>query len=410
MTSAAPPTQNPLLERLGEIAPEALAPVLADLGIEAHELADARAPLANGERSGLLLPLSAGTLPVPERERHLREFTDARVAEQGWLLLYLTGRRTERELAAWRNQLWPLFHVGAIYRLLPKGQAERWTLSGRRPFDLGEVKAGRVHVGSLLCAQRRLCAMAPAATVTKFDANAAGWNGFPGTAGYAHFRWMRRYVARFARPRPGARVLDFGCGAGWVGIEAAHAFRAASLRAFDPSPEMVRIATENARAEGLVDFAAAPGFGEAPPFPAPGEAPYDLVLSSGVISFAPDPELWLAGLDRTVASGGQLVIGDIEPSSFGFRRRRAARPLLPARELHAQAPATVRAWLEARGYTHRKSAGYQLTFPFPELAHHSERRLKGLLNPPLLLANRLLAGRLPAPCFDSWVMRFDKAR
>src|SRR5690606_5682994 len=153
------------------------------------------------------------------RAEALRALCDARVGEHGWLLVYLTGRRTEEELAAWRNQLWPLFHVGAIFRLLPKGAAERWTLGERKPFDLGEVKAGKVHVGTLLCAQRRLTAMAPAATITKFDANAAGWNGFPGRPGYAHFRWMRRYVAKFARPRTAERVLEFGSGAGWVGIE-----------------------------------------------------------------------------------------------------------------------------------------------------------------------------------------------
>ena len=56
--------------------------------------------------------------------------------------------------------------------------------------------------------------LSPSVTVAKFDANAAGWSGDPGKPGYAHHRWMRRYVGLFARPKDGARILDFGCGTG----------------------------------------------------------------------------------------------------------------------------------------------------------------------------------------------------
>src|SRR5205085_10478596 len=103
---------------------------------------------------------------------------------------------------------------------------------------------------------------------------------------------MRRFVARLSvgpdesRAR---RILDFGCGAGWVGIEAAIAARSAGaargadveLCAFDPSGAMVELATENARASGIEHFTGRIGFGEAPPFPAllpaPGEPRFDLV-------------------------------------------------------------------------------------------------------------------------------------
>ena len=411
MTQASPTLENPLLSRLGELSPDAIGAVLSDLGVDPATVATPRdepEPSSAAGRS-LLLPLSAGTRPLPERAGALRELCEAHLSERGWLLLWLTGRRDELELAAWRNQLWPLLHVGAVYRLLSKGAAERWTVGGARAFDLGEVKAGKVHVGSLVCAQRRLAAMAPDATVAKFDANASGWNGAPGSPGYPHFRWMRRYVARFARPRGRPeRVLDFGCGAGWVGIEAAKRFRARSLSAFDPSPEMVRIAGENARAEGVADFHGATGFGEDPPFPRAGDPPFDLVLSSGVVSFSPDFDRWFEGLDRAVAPGGHLVIGDLSPESLGMRRRRRTRPLLPARELNAMTRDEARARLEARGFVHRATAGYQLTTPVPEMAHVSETRLKGLLSPPLLWVNRLATGVPGKALFDSWVMRFDR--
>jgi SAM-dependent methyltransferase len=90
----------------------------------------------------------------------------------------------------------------------------------------------------VLAARARALVLSPDATVEKFDLNAGGWNGEPGHPGYAHFRWMRRHVARFAHASGAQRILDFGCGAGWVGIEAALLARAASLSAFDPSPAM----------------------------------------------------------------------------------------------------------------------------------------------------------------------------
>lgn len=395
-----------LLEHLAEVPAEALAPIAADLGLDPARLrpaGDAGAAQPS-EEGGLLLALSASARPREELAGPLEQLVDAALGPRGWLVLFLAGPRKPAELAAWRDRLWPLCHVGAIYRVGRESRVERWTLAGRGMLELAEVRALALPEGTFLCAQRRLAALAPAVTVAKFDANSAGWNGAPGSPGYGHFRWMRRYVARFARVRPGARILDFGCGAGWVGIEAALYFGARSLRAFDPSPQMVRLATENARASALADFEATTGFGEDPPYPRAGEPPYDLVLSSGVISFAPRVEPWLEGLDRCVAPGGQLVIGDVSPSSFGMRRRRRTRPLLPARELGARTALEVRARLEALGYVLRAAAGYQLTTPVPELAARAGRALSR----PLLLANRLAAGRLPGVCFDSWLMRFDK--
>ena len=52
--------------------------------------------------------------------------------------------------------------------------------------------------------------LSPDATVSKFDANAGGWNGEPGRPGYAHFRWMRKYVALFAKAREARRILEAG--------------------------------------------------------------------------------------------------------------------------------------------------------------------------------------------------------
>ena len=225
---------------------------------------------------------------------------------------------------------------------------------------------------------------------------------------------MRRLVGRFASKAPYQRVLDFGCGAGWVGIEACLYHGSQTLRFFDPSPEMVRISTENAAASGITDASGETGFGEEPPFPAAGQDPFDLVLSSGVLSFARDREAWYEGLARTVAPGGTLILGDLNLRSMGMRRRRSRRPILPIRELAAVTPSEARAAMEARGFHHQASSGYQLTDPIPQLIHLDTTKLSGALSHPLSWCNRLAAavdrglGAPFTPLFDSWVMRFTR--
>ena len=345
------------------------------------------------------------------------ETLDAELAGESPVLLAIEGRPSDTRLAMWRNALWPLIHVGAILRV-EGGRAKRITLSGTEQLS-GEFD----FEGAVLFGRRTTHVMGPDATVEKFDRNASHWDGDRGGAGYPHYRWMRRFVAQFGRIARDARgsarrILDFGCGAGWVGIEAAKIIGpSAELAAFDPSPEMVKIAESNAAAEGLTSFVGRTGFGEAPPFGRGAESPtepYDLVLSSGVASFSPDIETWLDGLAATVEAGGDLIVGDIHPSSKGFQRRRRRKPLLPVREMNAFSREEIRQGLERRGFVHVRSGAYQLTRPVPEAMHVSETMLKGLLTYPLLWANRI-ASRLDSSFgsplqdrFDSWVMLLSK--
>ena len=382
-----------------------LAPILSDLGIEEFALRSSTS--AAGEPGDLWC--AAGTGQPPHGDACLSEI-EGRLGEESALLLGVPGRPDDRALASWRNALWPRVHVFALYRC-DAGKATRQTLQGRQPLE-GHTD----FEGVILAGRRRELVMSPAATVAKFDTNAKGWDGQPGSPGYAHFRWMRRYVGLFADIPDGARILDFGCGAGWVGIEAARRSRGSSLAAFDPSPEMVRIAEANARASGIEDFTGRTGFGEVPPFPAPGEAPYDHVLSSGVVSFSPDVERWVEGLAASVAAGGTLVIGDIHRDARGFRSRRRTKPLLPVRELNSRTREELIERLSGHGFRLVRTAGYQLTYPIPEAMHVSERKLKGLLSPPLLWLNQLatfLDRSLGSPAqnqFDSWVAHLVKDR
>ncbi|HZM00615.1 MAG TPA: methyltransferase domain-containing protein, partial [Planctomycetota bacterium] len=214
-------------------------------------------------------------------------------------LVVIAGAPGDAELAALRDALWPALHVSAVYRAGADGRLRRQT------FADSEALPGAAPGGDFtaLVAWRRSDAMGQEQTRAKFDANAAGWNGNPGSPTYGHYRWMRRLVALLARPLAGKRALDAGCGTGWVGIEAARL--GATLSVCDGSPAMIAIARTNA-AEAGVGLDARVGFVEQAPF----ERPFEVVLNSGVISFAPDPAAYLDELDRLVEPGGLLVIGD----------------------------------------------------------------------------------------------------
>lgn len=387
-----------------------LALVLEDLGIRADRVRalDEEPGAKRSDSTHALAGVAPGTAEIEPVAREVVRLASERMSHDGALLLLLQGARSDRELAHWRNVSWPFAHVATLYRLSQAG-IERENLQGRTMLR----GATGLH-GVLLVGHRREHVLSPSATVAKFDQNAAGWAGDPRSPGYAHHRWVRRFVANFAgevRLRRARAILDFGCGAGWVGIEAALQAPRAALAAFDPSPEMVRLAEENARRSGVSRFESRTGFGEDPPFPGAGEEPFDLVISSGVWSFAPDAERWMDGLARTVAPGGTLVIGDIHRDSKGMRRRRATKSILPARELNAKTRDEARSALERRGFRFEAWAGYQLTRPVPELMHLSERRLGGRLNPALLAWNRWSAARevrggsSHPDRFDSWVVR-----
>jgi len=383
--------------------PARIAAILADLGIAPESV---RA--AGGGGASVLVALEPGVEPDA---RSIRAAANS-AAHDGWLLVHSVAERSDTEIARLRDGLWPDWHVSAIYR----GTAERVT---RRSQDgTRTLSAGVDAAGLVIAARRRAHVLAPDATVLKFDKNAAGWNGAPGRPGYGHFRWMRRFVADFAGAHTARRILDFGSGAGWVGIEAALSSRARGgspeLAVFDPSPELIRIAESNARAAGVTRCVGRTGFGEDPPFPAAGEPPFDLVISSGVVSFAADRDRWFDGLARGVAPGGTLVIGDIHPGSKGMRRRRREKPLLPIREMNGLRREEARAELERRGFRFEAWSGYQLSDPIPQWNHLDATRLKGLLGPALLAWNRRAAKHSAGhdgagqDRFDSWVMRFRR--
>lgn len=409
-TDTRPPAVRP--DGLVAVHARVMQPVLDDLGIGAdrtHALDEEHGP-AHATGSHALAGVPSTARDIDALAPAILSFAETVASADGSLFVFLLGERRDAEIAALRNRLWPAWHVGALYTTAHH-QVTRVTLEDRR-----ELGRGCGMRGTVMFARRRAAVLAPDATVAKFDRNARGWNGEPGRPGYRHFRWMRRFVAEFGAAKAARRILDFGCGAGWVGIEAAHVARRSGgephLCAFDPSPEMIAIAAENAKGAGIARFEARTGFGENPPFgPRAGEEAFDLVVSSGVISFAHDTRAWLDGLVSTLGGGATLVIGDIHRDARGMRRRRAQKPLLPVREMNALVREDVRAELERRGLVFESWCGYQLSDPMPQLLHFSQSRLSGALDAPLAWWNARASrrdvrrGARQPDRFDSWVMR-----
>lgn len=339
-----------------------------------------------------------------DRRSALRAIADARLKPRGCLLVHSGAPSTEAALAAFRNSLWPDLYVVTVY-LLEKGlKPECIGTWGRRRLKDAPASSGSGYAAVVV---RREDAMHPDAIKEKFDTTAGGWNGEPGAPSYGHFRWMRRIIADLADPGPEQEVLDAGCGAGWVGIEAA--LKGAKVSSFDPSPEMVRNAAENARREN-VRIEAEVGFTESPPF----KGPFDTVFSAGVISFSPDQEAFLDGLDSVLKAGGRFVIADLNPCSLGMRLRRRRHPVVPFRELNALRRAEVARGLARRGYRIEGRRHYQLTLPVPMLMHLCETKRIGIGSALLLGFNKAAytldrwLGSSGGVFFDSYILEARK--
>lgn len=382
----------------------AIDPILTDLDVALPPAIVVIGEEDGAEAGGTTATPEPGVVRVeipPEKVADLRFVASVRAAldralpPHGLALLVSVGAPSEEALCTLRNGVWPVLHIQRVYRLRRGEPIQRLEVSGSIKLD-GVAE----HDGVVIACRRRAAAMSPDVTKEKFDAKAAGWNGHPGTPQYGHYRWMRRLLAVLGEPKAGTVTMDAGSGAGWVGIEAA--LRGAKLSSFDPSPEMVKFVESNAKENGLA-VRARVGFCEDPPF----DDDYELVLNSGVISFSPDPERFMDGIDRLVRRGGRLVIGDLNPKSRGFLRRRQQRLIVPVRELNGLTREDVIARLLARGYKIEDRRYYQLTWPIPELGHRTRSHLVGWM---LLQLNRAcssldaMSGSPFAGLFDSWII------
>lgn len=114
---------------------------------------------------------------------------------------------------------------------------------------------------------------------------------------------VARMGVRYARLRPGERVLDVGCGTGNVALLAA-AQPGVSVTGVDPAERLLEVARQRAADEGAdVTFA----LGEAARLPV-SDATIDVVISVSAMIFAPDPAAVAAEVSRVLATPGRVIL------------------------------------------------------------------------------------------------------
>ncbi len=136
------------------------------------------------------------------------------------------------------------------------------------------------------------------------------------SVGVEFFRPIAARLVEELDPRPGERALDIGCGRGALLSPLATAVGpAGTVTGIDISGEMVRRAVADAAAAGLsVDVRVSDA--QAPQLPT---ASYDVIASSLVLFFLPDPVAALRAGRELLVDGGRIGVSTFGPVTESWR-------------------------------------------------------------------------------------------
>ena len=111
------------------------------------------------------------------------------------------------------------------------------------------------------------------------------------------------------RPRPGASVLDVGCGSGTDAFVAARLVGPSGcVVGVDLTGEMLEAPLEALAASPVTGLSFVEAAADSLPFP---DASFDLVLSNGVLNLVPDKDAVFRELRRVLRPGGALAAADL---------------------------------------------------------------------------------------------------
>lgn len=134
---------------------------------------------------------------------------------------------------------------------------------------------------------------------------------------------QRRAVRDALALRPGERVLDLGCGPGYLAAEmAAEVGPSGSVHGIDVSPSMLAIAAGRARGEGRAPVHLAEGDVLGVPLP---DGAVDAAVCTQVYEYVADMPAALAEARRVLRPGGRLLVIDTDWDSIVWRSGDDAR-------------------------------------------------------------------------------------
>ncbi|GIF22691.1 ubiquinone/menaquinone biosynthesis C-methylase UbiE [Actinoplanes tereljensis] len=195
------------------------------------------------------------------------------------------------------------------------------------------------------------------------------------TVGVPWFTPIAQELVRLASPVSGERALDVGCGRGAATAALARAVGPGGhVQGIDLSPRMVEACAADIAGLGLSNVDVQVLDASSPSLPA---AAYDLVISSLVVFFLPDPLAALVAWRRLLAPGGRLAISTFAGRDQVWETVDATfRPYLPAGLLDARTTGAagpfssdtgVEELIVAAGYTGVRTTHFDIEVTFTDV-------------------------------------------